>query len=104
MATTAVGITATNRLNDLVLTSEGFARATIRTIAGNDTKVKPTWLPYVRVKSMTETIAQVGQLGGKILIDPKPQLLDGKIAVIADPTGAAIGILEWHDGLLKGGK
>jgi predicted enzyme related to lactoylglutathione lyase len=100
----AVGITATNRLNDLVLTSEGFARATIRTIPGSDPKVKPTWLPYVRVKSMTETISQVRQLGGKVLIEPKPQLLDGKIAVIADPTGAAIGLLEWHDGLLKGGQ
>jgi uncharacterized protein len=100
----AIDITSSNRLNDVVLTSERFARATIRTIPGSDPKVKPTWLPYVRVKSMTETIAQARQLGGKVLIEPKPQLLDGKVAVIADPTGAAIGILEWHDGLLKGGK
>ena len=29
---------------------------------------------------------------------------DGKVAVIADPTGAAIGILDWHEGMLKGGR
>ena len=38
---------------------------------------------------------------GKALIEPKPELLDGKVAVIADPTGAAIGILEWSGALAK---
>jgi predicted enzyme related to lactoylglutathione lyase len=100
----AIDVTSSNRLNDVVLTSERFARATIRAIPGDDSKVKPTWLPYVRVKSVPETVAKAKELGGKVLIAPRPELLEGKIAVIADPTGAAIGIMEWHDGLLKGGK
>jgi predicted enzyme related to lactoylglutathione lyase len=99
-----VDITTSNRLNDVVLTSERFARATIRTIPGDDSKVKPTWLPYVRVKSVPETAAKAKQLGGRVLIEPSPQALDGKVAVIADPTGAAIGIMEWQEGMLKGGK
>jgi predicted enzyme related to lactoylglutathione lyase len=96
--------TATNRLSDYVLTSEGYARATVRTIPGADTKSKPTWLPFVRVKNAKESVAQAKQLGGKVLIEPKPEIFDGKVAVIADPTGAAIGILEWQQGMLKGGR
>jgi predicted enzyme related to lactoylglutathione lyase len=99
-----ISVTTSNRLNDVVLTSDRFARATIRTIPGGDPKVKPTWLPYVRVKNISDTIALAKQLGGKVLIAPKPELLDGKVAVIADPTGAAIGILEWHEEMLKGAK
>jgi hypothetical protein len=31
-------------------------------------------------------------------------LLEGKVAVIADPTGAAIGLLEWSGERVKGGQ
>ena len=37
-------------------------------------------------------------------IEPKTGFLDGKVAVIADPTGAAVGLLEWQEGMLKGGR
>ena len=94
----------TNRQSDYVLTSEGYARATVRTIRSADTKVRPTWLPFVRVKSVAETVALAGQIGGRVLVAPSPNLMDGNVAVIADPTGAAIGVLEWHEGLLKGGR
>jgi len=96
--------TPTNKLSDYVLTSEGYARATIRTIRSDDKKVLPTWLPFVRVKNVGESVALTKQLGGKVWIEPKPDLFDGKVAVIEDPTGAAIGILEWPEGLAKGGQ
>ena len=96
--------TTTNKLSDYVLTSEGYARATVRTIRTDNEKVRPAWLPFVRVKNVGESVAQAKQLGGKALIEPKPELLDGKVAVIADPTGAAIGILEWSGELVKGGQ
>jgi predicted enzyme related to lactoylglutathione lyase len=38
------------------------------------------------------------------VLEPKPELLEGRAAVIADPSGAAIGLLEWSDELLKGGR
>lgn len=90
-----------NRSSDYVLASDGYARATVRTIV-NET-IKPNWLPFVRVKSVTESLVRTRQLGGEVLIAPKPEALRGKVAVIADPTGAAIGILEWHEDLLKEG-
>jgi len=96
--------TATNRIGDYVLASEGYARATVRRIPSADTKLQPTWLPFVRVKSTKESVAKAKQLGGKALIDPKPDLFDGKVAVIVDPTGAAIGLLEWPEGMPKGGR
>jgi uncharacterized protein len=95
---------STNRQSDYVLTSEGYARATVRTIRTDDARVTPNWLPFVRVLSVSESVAKVRELGGKILVEPKPELLDGKVALIADPTGAAIGILEWDGGPAKGGR
>ena len=94
--------TASNRASDFVLASEGYARATVRTIQSTNAQVHPTWLPFVRVKNVGESVAQAKQLGGKVLIEPKANVLDGKAAVIADPTGGAIGIMEWQAGMLKG--
>jgi predicted enzyme related to lactoylglutathione lyase len=94
----------TNRQSDFVLTSEGFARATMRTIRTEAESVRPTWLPFVRVLSISESVAKTKQLGGKVLIEPKPELLNGKVAVISDPTGAAIGILEWSQESANGGR
>jgi hypothetical protein len=49
-----------------------------------------------------ESVEKARQLGGSVLLEPSPDLFQGKVAVVADPTGAAIGLLEWSDGLLKG--
>lgn len=94
--------TETNRVSDFILASEGFARATVRTIPPANTQTKPVWLAFVRVNSVKDTAAQAAQLGGKVLIAPVPELLEGRVAVIADPTGAAIGIMEWQENLVKG--
>lgn len=96
--------TSATRLSDYVLTSGGYARATVRTIPPEQEDVRPTWLAFVRVASVKEKVDQARNLGGKVLLDPKPELLDGKVAVIADPTGAAIGLMEWIDATQKGGR
>ncbi len=94
----------TNRLSDYVLVSEGFARGTVRSIPARNAQVQPTWLPFVRVTNVGESVARTKELGGKVLIEPKPELLAGKVAVVADPTGAAIGLLDWSHEQLKGGE
>jgi predicted enzyme related to lactoylglutathione lyase len=96
--------TATNRSSDYVLASDGYARATVRTIPSGQDQVPPNWMPFVRVKSVPESVALTKQLGGKVLLEPKAELFAGRVAVIADPTGAAIGVLEWSDELVKGGQ
>ena len=96
--------TEPNRQSDFVLTSHGFARATVRTIAADKPDAQPTWLPFVRVKDIGDSVALARKLGGKVLVEPRPEVLDGKVAVVADPRGAAVGILEWQPALLKGGR
>jgi len=95
---------ASKGASDFVLSSEGYARATIRTIPRGHEKVQPSWLPFVRVKSIRESLATAKQLGGAVRLEPKPEFFEGKVAVVADPTGAAIGLMEWSDTLMKGGR
>jgi predicted enzyme related to lactoylglutathione lyase len=96
--------TESNRLSDFVLVSKGYARATVRTIPTDRGQVKPDWLPYVRVSSVTDSTVRARQLGGEVVVEPKPEFLQGKVAVIRDPTGAAIGLLEMSEQLLRGGR
>jgi predicted enzyme related to lactoylglutathione lyase len=94
--------TASNHVSDYILTAEGYARAGVRSIPAGASELKPHWLLFVRVKDVGEAVAKTKELGGKVLLEPKGDLFDGKLAVIADPTGAALGILEWRPDLLKG--
>ena len=96
--------TQTNRLSDIVLASEGFARATVGTIPDAFTEVKPHWLPFVRVENVRDSVARATQLGGKALLEPSPELFESRMAVVADVTGAAIGLLEWSPEELQGGR
>jgi predicted enzyme related to lactoylglutathione lyase len=94
----------TGRTNSCILVSKGYARAAVMTLPPDKASVMPAWLPFVRVPSLDKAIAQAKELGGKILLEPRPDLFQGKVSVIADPTGAAIGILEWSGELATGGQ
>ena len=84
------------RSGSYVLARQDYARAGLVTIPAERTDIQPTWLPFVRVESIVDAVARAQQLGGKVLVAPRQDLADGKVAVLADPTGAAIGILEWQ--------
>jgi predicted enzyme related to lactoylglutathione lyase len=58
----------------------------------------------VRVKNVRDSLTRAIQLGGKAVLEPKPELFNGRMAVISDPTGAAIGLLEWSQDLAEGGR
>jgi len=94
---------ATNRTNDFVLASGGYARAVVRTVVKPRETFRPTWLPFVRVQDVTASLALAQKLGGRVLLEPRADLFHGKVAVLADPTGAAIGIMEWDETQTKGG-
>ena len=96
--------TSSARSNDYVLVSEKYARGTVLQLPADYTEVKPTWLLFVRVKNVPETCEKATEFGGKVLIAPSPQLYQNHVAVIADPTGAAVGLLEWDEQVLKGGQ
>jgi predicted enzyme related to lactoylglutathione lyase len=96
--------TTSPRPDDYVFVSEGYARAAALTIPSSQAKVQPNWLLFIRVTSVSDTVARVSALGGQVLLAPDAKLLDGKVAVVADPTGAAIGVMEWSAEQLKGGR
>lgn len=78
----------------LVLESQGYARAGILPLPARLTQ--SGWLPFVLVSDVPATLAKATAAGGSVLVQPDPGLLDGKLAVIGDPLGAVIGIVDWE--------
>jgi predicted enzyme related to lactoylglutathione lyase len=41
--------------------------------------------------------AKVVALGGRVLVEPRIDRHGGKVEVVADPSGAPFGLLEWPE-------
>jgi len=50
----------------------------------------PIWLTYFAVKDVAATAARAEALGGQILVPVSPEIREGTMAVVADPTGALL--------------
>jgi predicted enzyme related to lactoylglutathione lyase len=96
--------TTSPRPEDYVFVSEGYARAAALTMPKDRQHSDPNWLLFVRVKSLNDCITRVSELGGKVLLPADPKLFEGRLAVVTDPTGAAVGVMEWSAQSLKGGR
>jgi predicted enzyme related to lactoylglutathione lyase len=59
-----------------------------------------SWTTYVWVEDVDGTVAKVRESGGSVPKEPFDSLDGGRIAVIADPAGAALGI--WAPGAHEG--
>jgi predicted enzyme related to lactoylglutathione lyase len=57
-------------------------------------EIRPHWLPFVRVPDINAVIAKTTELGGRVILAPRPDLRNGTVAIIADPTGAAVGVQQ----------
>jgi predicted enzyme related to lactoylglutathione lyase len=77
---------------DLVLASTGYARASIGALS-EESKASPTWVGFVRVAEVGPITARVRELGGEVLYESTTDVSD--IAIIADPNGATLGLLQW---------
>ena len=89
---TAVDDTRSIEINDYFLRANGFARGGVGPLPADD--ILPNWLPYIRVEDVMNSLMQVTQFGGTVIVEPNPALFNGKLAVIADPTGAVFGIVQ----------
>ncbi len=76
-----------------VLATGGYARAAVTVLKLRD--ARPGWLPYVLVQDVPATLRRAQQAGGRLVVAPRPELLDGNVAVIADPSGGLIGVVNW---------
>ena len=84
-----------------VLATGGVARASL--IALPKDAADPGWLPFVQVDDVAATVRTATALGGTILLAPRPDLLNGHVAVIADPHGGILGVVNRAEAAKKGG-
>jgi hypothetical protein len=82
---------ADSRPGAVQLRSGGYARAGI---LPKPAKVATTWVPYIRVASVTETVAKASSAGGRIIMQPAHRH-GTMMAIIVDPTGAPFAVAEW---------
>jgi predicted enzyme related to lactoylglutathione lyase len=78
-----------------LLVREGYARAAISTLPAKNTDTAPAWVPFLRVADIQSTLEKAQALGGKILVAPRADLYDNRVAMIEAPDGSAVGILVW---------
>ncbi len=54
--------------------------------------VPPHWMSYIAVSDVDSAVAKVEPAGGKVMVPPFDIEGVGRIAVVADPTGASIAL------------
>lgn len=55
--------------------------------------IPPNWMPYFAVESADDTVSQVGELGGSVIVPPSP-VPTGRLAVFSDPQGGVFAVFE----------
>jgi predicted enzyme related to lactoylglutathione lyase len=60
----------------------------------NAAGLAPAWLPYILVDNVAGTVERAVKAGGKVLIAPNANRLNGNLAIIADPNGGVIGVVN----------
>jgi uncharacterized protein len=53
------------------------------------------WLPYVRVADPAAMAARAAELGGSVVLAPSPGVRGGSLAIVLDPTGAALALQKY---------
>lgn len=62
---------------------------------GTPADMPSMWGCYVTVKSVDETLAAVRRLGGGVLMEPMEVQGVGRMAVIRDPQGAVLSVIQY---------
>jgi predicted enzyme related to lactoylglutathione lyase len=57
--------------------------------------IRPNWLPILRVADAEAAADRAAQLGGRVILAPRGDVREGKVAIVADPTGAAVAVHVW---------
>ena len=88
--------TRSDRPDVSVLASGGYSRASVAPLPPRP-RAKPGWLLYIRVADVKASAAKVISLGGRVLVAPSDAPTEHWRAVIADPTGTVIGLVQLQD-------
>ena len=61
---------------------------------GVNAGLPPYWLVYITVENIAQSVQQVVELGGKVIVQPKGMGGQGSYCVIQDPAGAVAALFE----------
>lgn len=78
----------------LVATLEGHRVAGLTTPAVDDPAARPAWCVYLATSDATASAARAVELGATVLLPPTRILDRGTTVLLADPTGAVVGLWE----------
>jgi predicted enzyme related to lactoylglutathione lyase len=84
-------------VDHVILATDGYARASVNAFHRDPNRHRPHWLNFVRVLDAEKSAARVVALGGRVLVEPHLDRHGSKVAVVADPSGAPFGLMEWSD-------
>ena len=77
----------------LILLKDEQWRAGIRYVP--DSEVQMRWVPVVRVADTEDTAERIKELGGEVLVGPRPTPSGGSVALLSDPSKALLIIQRW---------
>ena len=80
---------------DHLWATQGTYRASLDRIPDANTSGVPSWFGFVRVEDVEAIVARVPRLGGFVYLEPDPEIRDGSLAVIRDPAGSTLVVLEY---------
>ena len=86
----------TERNDDFLLSSGGLARAGVVPLPIRD-DAQSGWLGVVRVANLDDALRRAVALGGEVLLPPRPVAYESRFAIIGDPTGGSVGLVEYVD-------
>jgi len=58
----------------------------------NPTDWNPQWLTYFGVADPAAAAARAAELGGEVLLEPTPEVREGTMALVTDPSGAVLAL------------
>jgi predicted enzyme related to lactoylglutathione lyase len=80
-----------------ILSTDDYARASVNTLPNKSPRRHSHWLNFVRVTDTATSAAKVIALGGRVLVEPHVDRHGAMVAVVADPSGAHFGLMEWSN-------
>lgn len=63
----------------------------------NPAEMEPGWAPYIGVADLPATLARAKELGGEVLLEPAEDIYEGRLAILADPTGVSFLVIQLEE-------
>ncbi|ACI52369.1 Glyoxalase/bleomycin resistance protein/dioxygenase [Gluconacetobacter diazotrophicus PA1 5] len=86
-----------------IVSSQGNARGTLNALPpGFPPTAIARWVRFIRLPGVGAAAEQVAALGGHVVVQPHPDRDGVMVALLADPSGAVFGVMEYPGGTPAG--